>query len=564
MSDNPAADNKPLNHNYIRPIIAQDIANNTHGGKVVTRFPPEPNGFLHIGHAKSICVNFGLAEEFGGECNLRFDDTNPAKEDQMYVDAIQEDVRWLGFQWSGEVRYASSYFGQLYQWAIHLIKEGKAYVCELSPEEASEYRGWATRPGKDSPYRNRSVEENLALFEKMKNGEFAEGAAVLRAKIDMASPNMNLRDPILYRVRFMEHHQTGNEWCIYPSYDYAHGQEDAIEGITHSICTLEFQDHRPLYEWFIDNLPVPAKPKQYEFGRLNLNYTVTSKRKLKQLVDENVVNGWDDPRMPTIAGLRRRGFTARAIRNFCDGLAVAKTDGTVDMAQLEFAIRDDLNTHAARAMCVLNPVRVRFSNFNELVGSDVQWLTLDNHPNNPDMGTRQAPFTETIVIDQADFSEDTSLTRKKFKRLVIGDYVRLRGAYVIKAEEVVRGADGAIVEIVASIVPNTIGVNPPEDIKPRGVIHWVSENLGKAVEVRVYDRLFTVENPDKQEGGYLEAINPQSLVVVNNAFIEPAVAHCAPETHFQFEREGYFVSDRRDHTAEKPVFNRTIGLKEGN
>lgn len=564
MSNSSAANTKAANHNFIRAIIEQDLANNTHGGKVITRFPPEPNGFLHIGHAKSICLNFGLAKDFGGECNLRFDDTNPTKEDQEFIDAIQEDVRWLGFQWSGEVRYASSYFDQLYEWAIHLIQQGKAYVCQLSPEEASEYRGWATVPGKDSPYRNRSVAENLELFEKMRNGEFKEGEAVLRAKIDMASPNMNMRDPIMYRIRFASHHQTGDKWCIYPSYDYAHGQEDAIEGITHSICTLEFQDHRPLYEWFIENLPVPSKPKQYEFGRLNINYTVTSKRKLKQLVDEKVVAGWDDPRMPTVSGLRRRGYRPEAIRNFCDGLAVAKTDGTVDVAQLEFEVRDDLNQHAARAMCVLNPVRVRFSNYAEVVGQDVQWLNLDNHPSKPEMGSRDVPLTETIVIDKADFSEDTSLSRKKFKRLVMGDYVRLRGAYVIKAESVVRNAQGEITEIVASLVANTLGTNPPEEMKPRGVIHWVSESLGKTAEVRLYDRLFDVENPDKQEGGYLNALNPQSLIVVENAVIEPSLADCAAETHFQFEREGYFVSDRFDHRAEKPVFNRTISLKEGN
>ena len=563
MSNMKETDTKNVNHNFIRTIIAEDVANNTHGGKVVTRFPPEPNGFLHIGHAKSICINFGLAEEFRGECNLRFDDTNPAKEDQAYIDAIKEDVRWLGFEWSGEVRYASSYFQQFYEWAVHLIKEGKAYVCELSPEEASEYRGWATRPGKESPYRERSVEDNLALFEKMKNGELAEGAAVLRAKIDMASPNMNLRDPILYRIRFAEHHQTGTDWWIYPSYDFAHGQEDAIEGITHSICTLEFQDHRPLYEWFIDNLPVPSKPKQYEFGRLNVNYMVTSKRKLKQLVDDNIVSGWDDPRMPTIAGLRRRGYTPQAIRNFCDGLAVAKTDGTVDIAQLEFAVRDDLNQNALRAMCVINPVRVRFSNYADVVGNGVQWLNMDKHPNKPELGNREVPFTETIVIDQSDFTEDTSLSRKKFKRLVLGDYVRLRGAFVIKADKVIRDAAGNISEIVASLVPNTVGANPPDDIKPRGVIHWVSESVGKPVELRLYQRLFAAENPDKQEGGYIAAINPESLQVVKTAYLEPSAVNCPPETHFQFEREGYFVSDRYDHSEQTPVFNLTIGLREG-
>ncbi len=557
-SDNTATAEAPArSHNFIRQIIEQDIANNTHGGKVITRFPPEPNGYLHIGHAKSICLNFGLAEEFGGECNLRFDDTNPAKEDQEFVDAIQEDVLWLGFKWAGDVRYASSYFQQLYDWAIHLIKAGKAYVCELSPEQASEYRGWATRPGKDSPYRNRSVEENLALFAKMKNGEFPEGAAALRAKIDMASPNMNLRDPILYRIRHQAHHQTGTQWCIYPSYDYAHGQEDAIEGITHSICTLEFQDHRPLYEWFIENLPVPAKPKQYEFGRLNINYTVTSKRKLKQLVDEKVVNGWDDPRMPTISGMRRRGYSARALRNFCNGLAVAKTDGVVDVAQLEFEIRNDLNDNAARAMCVLHPLKVVISNFDK----EVEILKVHNHPNREEMGEREVPFTQEIYIDKADFSEDTTQSRKKFKRLVIGDYVRLRGAYVIKAEAVIKDANGEIVEIQASLVPGTVGANPPEEIKPRGVIHWVSATKSQKVEVRLYHRLFNHESPDKGDEDFLSHVNPDSLQVLEHCWLEPAVVNCAPETVFQFEREGYFVADRYDHKEGHPVFNRTIDLK---
>jgi glutaminyl-tRNA synthetase len=409
-----------VNHNFIHPIIQDDLDSGRVSGKVVTRFPPEPNGYLHIGHAKSICVNFGLAEEFGGECNLRFDDTNPAKEDQEFIDAIKADVQWLGFNWAGDERYASSYFEQFYEWAIELIKQGKAYVCDLSPEQASDYRGWATKPGKDSPYRERSVEENLSLFEKMKQGEFDEGFCVLRAKIDMASPNMNLRDPILYRIRKQYHHQTGDKWCIYPSYDFAHGQGDAIEGVTHSICTLEFQDHRPLYEWFIENLPVPSQPKQYEFGRLNINYTVTSKRYLKQLVEEGVVAGWDDPRMPTISGMRRRGYSAAALRAFCDGLAVAKTDGVVDIAQLEFEIRNDLNENAARAMCVLNPLKVTITN----APVHTEWLEVANHPQQDEMGKRELPFTKDIYIDAADFSEDTSLSRKKFKRLVIGDYVR--------------------------------------------------------------------------------------------------------------------------------------------
>jgi glutaminyl-tRNA synthetase len=546
-----------VNHNFIRPIIQEDIDTGRVVGKVVTRFPPEPNGYLHIGHAKSICLNFGLAQEFGGDCHLRFDDTNPAKEDQEFIDAIKQDVQWLGFQWAGEERYASNYFEQFYDWAIHLIKQGKAYVCDLSPEQASEYRGWATKPGKESPFRDRSVEDNLSLFEKMKQGEFDEGFCVLRAKIDMASPNMNLRDPILYRIRKQSHHQTGDQWCIYPSYDFAHGQGDAIEGVTHSICTLEFQDHRPLYEWFIENLPVPSQPKQYEFGRLNMNYTVTSKRNLKQLVDDHIVASWDDPRMPTISGMRRRGYTPAALRAFCDGLAVAKTDGTVDIAQLEFEIRKDLNDNAARAMCVLNPLKVTISNAPE----STEWLEVANHPQQESMGHRSIPFNKEIYIDAADFTEDTTLSRKKFKRLVIGDYVRLRGAYVIKADDVVKNEQGEVIEILASLVPDTVGQNPPPEMKPRGVIHWVSATEGKAVTLRLYERLFTAEAPGKETGNYLDDVNPDSLQVIN-AVVEPAIIDCAPETHFQFEREGYFVSDRYEHSAESPVFNLTISLKE--
>ena len=546
-----------VNHNFIHPIIQDDLDAGRVSGKVVTRFPPEPNGYLHIGHAKSICVNFGLAEEFGGECNLRFDDTNPAKEDQEFIDAIKQDVKWLGFNWAGDERYASNYFEQFYQWAVELIKKGKAYVCDLSPEQASEYRGWATKPGKESPYRERSVDENLSLFEKMKQGEFEEGFCVLRAKIDMASPNMNLRDPILYRIRKQSHHQTGDKWCIYPSYDFAHGQGDAIEGVTHSICTLEFQDHRPLYEWFLENLPVPSQPKQYEFGRLNINYTVTSKRYLKQLVDEGVVSGWNDPRMPTISGMRRRGYSAAALRAFCDGLAVAKTDGVVDIAQLEFEIRNDLNENAARAMCVLNPLKVTITNALD----SVEWLEAANHPQQEEMGKRELPFTKDIYIDAADFSEDTSLSRKKFKRLVIGDYVRLRGAYVIKADDVIKNDAGDVIEIIASLVPDTIGKNPAPEMKPRGVIHWVSATEGKQVELRLYDRLFNAEVPGKETGNYLDDMSPDSLKVIT-AIAEPAIANCEPETTFQFEREGYFVSDRYDHKADTPVFNLTIGLRD--
>ncbi|ARN75910.1 glutamine--tRNA ligase/YqeY domain fusion protein [Oceanicoccus sagamiensis] len=556
--ENGAETSKP--ENFIETIIKQDLAEGR-VSKVVTRFPPEPNGYLHIGHAKSICLNFGLAETFGGECNLRFDDTNPAKEDQEYVDAIKEDVRWLGFQWAGDVRYASSYFDQFYEWALHLIKEGNAYVCDLTAEQASEYRGWATSPGKDSPYRSRTPEENLAQFEKMRAGEFDEGHCVLRAKIDMASSNMNLRDPILYRIRKASHHQTGDKWCIYPAYDFAHGQEDAIEGVSHSVCTLEFADHRPLYEWFLEHLPVPATPRQYEFGRLNINYTVTSKRKLKQLVDDKVVAGWNDPRMPTISGMRRRGYSATAVRNFCQSLAVAKTDGVVDMAQLEFFIREDLNEHAPRAMCVLNPVKLLISNFEQHIDSDVQTLAAPVHPSKEEMGSRSLPFTKELYIDRADFTEDTTLSRKKFKRLVAGEYVRLRSAYVIKADDVIKDADGNIETIVASLVPNTVGDNPPDGIKPRGVIHWVSATHGKQASVRLYERLFVHEAPDRGEEDFMQHINPNSLKVLDNCWVEPGLADAAPEAAFQFEREGYFVADRYDHQPAKPVFNMTIGLR---
>ena len=546
------------NKNFIATIIENDVKAGL--PKVVTRFPPEPNGFLHIGHAKSMCTNFGLAESFGGECNLRFDDTNPAKEDQKYVDAIIEDVRWLGFEWAGNVRYASDYFDQLYQWAIYLIEQGKAYVCELSAEQASEYRGWATEPGKDSPYRERSVEENLKLLESMRVGDMAEGSAVLRAKIDMTSPNMNLRDPILYRIRHASHHQTGDQWKIYPSYDFAHGQEDAIEGVTHSICTLEFQDHRPLYEWFVEQLPVPSEPRQYEFGRLNINYTVMSKRKLKQLVDESVVTSWDDPRMPTISGLRRRGVSSKALRQFCDTLAVSKTDGVVDIAQLEFEIRNDLNKNAPRAMCVLDPLKVTLRNYDDICTETVTNLKVANHPQDEEQGKRDVPFTQTLFIDKADFNTDTAIGRKKFKRLVLESYVRLRGAYVIKACDFVE-ENGEIIEVIAEIVPGTLGKNPEPEQKPRGVIHWVSATQSQAVEIRHYQRLFTVENPDKAENGYLSVINPNSKSI-STAYLEPAAAKASPEQNFQFEREGYFTADRYDHSAENPVFNQTIGLRE--
>ncbi|WP_422459844.1 glutamine--tRNA ligase/YqeY domain fusion protein [Endozoicomonas sp. ALB115] len=543
--------------NFLEQIIEKDLAEGR-VSRIHTRFPPEPNGFLHVGHATSICLNFGLAEKYQGECNLRFDDTNPEKEEQVYVDAIQEDIRWLGFQWSGEVRYASSYFDQFYDWALHLIREGKAYVDHQNAEAMRVNRGDFNKPGVESPDRNKSVEENLAEFAKMRAGDYEEGKASLRAKIDMQSPNMNMRDPVLYRIRKVPHHQTGDKWCIYPSYDFAHGQEDAIEHITHSICTLEFQDHRPLYEWFLDNLPVPARPRQYEFARTNLNYTVTSKRKLKKLVDEGVVNGWDDPRMPTISGMRRRGYTPTSIRRFSEMLGVSRSDGTADVSMLEHAIRDDLNTNAARAMAVLSPLKLVIQNLPE---GEVQEMAAAAHPNRPELGQRTLPFTREIYIDQEDFTEDTTLSRKKFKRLVIGDYVRLRSAYVIKAEAVIRDESGNIVEVHASYVPGTVGEDPPEGIRPRGVIHWVSATHGQQAELRIYDRLFSHPAPDRGEEDFLSHVNPGSLKVTQ-AWVEPSLVNAAPEQSFQFEREGYFVADRRDHCAEHPVFNLTIGLKD--
>ena len=549
---------KTVPANFITQIIDKDIQEDTHEGKVLTRFPPEPNGYLHIGHARSIWLNFGLALAYGGQCNLRFDDTNPEKEEQEFVDSIKEDVQWLGYQWDGDVRYASDYFDQFFNWAIHLIQSGKAYVCHLTAEQASEYRGWATRPGKESPFRNRSVDENLELFEQMLRGEFDEGACVLRARIDMASPNMNMREPILYRIRKVSHHQTGDRWCIYPSYDFSHGQEDAIEGITHSICTLEFQDHRPLYDWFIENLPVPSRPRQYEFGRLNLSYTVTSKRKLKQLVDSGHVGGWNDPRMPTISGMRRRGITPASLRKFCQMVPVSRSDALIDLSVLEHAIRDDLNENARRAMCVLDPVRIRLTNFSD---TKIEWLKAPMHPNKPEFGDRDVPFTQELFIDRSDFTEDSTLSRKKFKRLVLGEWVRLRSAYIIKADEVIKDDQGEITCILASVVANSVGENAPDGIRPRGVIHWVSASLGVPVEVRLYDRLFRAAAPDKGDDDFLDSVNPDSLKI-QTAVIEPNAASVSPETHFQFEREGYFVADRYDHLADQPVFNKTIDLQD--
>ena len=541
-----------LRSNFLRTQIERDLANGR-VAELVTRFPPEPNGFLHIGHAKSITVNFGLAEQFGGRCHLRFDDTNPEKESQEFIDSIQEDVRWLGFEWSGEVRYASSYFDQLYDWALHLIDKGLAYVCDLSAEEAREYRGTLKAPGRDSPYRDRSREDNLALFQRMRAGEFADGERVLRAKIDMASPNINLRDPILYRIRHATHHQTGDQWPIYPTYDFAHGQEDAIEGITHSICTLEFEDHRPLYDWFIANLPVPNRPRQIEFARLNTSYTVTSKRKLKQLVDEGLVSGWDDPRMPTIAGLRRRGYPAGAIRHFCEEIGTSRSDSVVDVAMLESAVRDHLNKSAPRAMCVMAPVRLVLTNF-----SGPLHLSVPNHPSDPSFGQRNLTMDSELFIDQDDFRETAN---KQFKRLVLGKRVRLRGALVIEADSCDKNEAGSVTTIYARCVTQEPGLDPEDGIKPKGVIHWVSAAAGVPATVRQYDRLFCTPDPGRADS-LIDVVNAASLTVIEGAIVEPALCDADPEDVFQFEREGYFVADRFDHVMGNPVFNRVIGLRD--
>jgi glutaminyl-tRNA synthetase len=541
--------------NFIRQIIDKDLDSGKHSN-IVTRFPPEPNGYLHVGHAKSICLNFGIAQSYQGVCNLRFDDTNPEKENPEYIESIRNDVEWLGFQWPGEPKFASNYFDQLHGYAVELIKAGKAYVCELTPEQAREYRGNLKEPGKESPYRNRSVEENLDLFERMKNGEFEEGKMVLRAKIDMASPNMNMRDPIIYRIRFAEHHQTGNKWCVYPMYDFTHPISDALEGITHSLCTLEFEDHRPLYDWLLDNISIECHPQQIEFARLQLNYTVTSKRKLKQLVDEGHVTAWNDPRMPTISGMRRRGYTPAAIRKFCDSIGVAKANSTVDVAMLEAAIRDDLNENAPRAMCVLNPLKITIQNYPE---GQVEQLSAPLHPQK-EMGERTLPFTREIFIDKDDFREEAN---KKFKRLVLGKEVRLRNAYVIRADEVVKDESGEIVEIICTYDPDTLGKNPEDGRKVKGVIHWVSATESLPAEVRLYDRLFLDENPDgNKEKSFLELINPDALTVVKTARVEPSVAEGQPEQGYQFEREGYFCIDSEDSKPDQLVLNKTIGLRD--
>ena len=540
-------------HNFITQIIDEDLASGKHQ-RIHTRFPPEPNGYLHIGHAKSICLNFGLAKEYNGLCNLRFDDTNPVKEDVEYVDSIKADVEWLGFKWEGEPRYASDYFDALYGYAIELIKKGLAYVDELSPEEMREYRGTLTEPGKNSPYRERSVEENLALFEKMKNGEFAEGKASLRAKIDMASPFMVMRDPVIYRIKFASHHQTGDKWCIYPMYDFTHCISDAIERITHSLCTLEFQDNRRLYDWVLENISIERPlPHQYEFSRLNLEGTLTSKRKLLKLVNEGIVDGWNDPRMPTISGLRRRGYTPASLREFCRRIGVTKQDNVVEYSALESCIRDDLNQNAPRAMAVIDPVRVVIENFE---GEEM--LTAPNHPNRPELGERQLPFTKEIYIDRADFREEAN---KQYKRLVLGKEVRLRNAYVIKAERVEKDVNGEITTIFCTYDPETLGKNPADGRKVKGVIHWVSATQNHPAEFRLYERLFTVPNPGAEEN--IESVlNPTSLVV-KHGFVEQSLGNAEAEKGYQFEREGYFCADSKDSHPEHLVFNLTVSLKEG-
>ena len=548
------------NH-FIRNIIDEDLASGKHSA-IQTRFPPEPNGYLHIGHAKSICLNFGLAYIYDGLCNLRFDDTNPEKESEEYVRAIEEDVRWLGFQWAGQPRYASDYFDQLFDYAVGLIKDGKAYVDDLSAEEMREYRGTLTEPGKNSPYRERSIEENLDLFMRMKNGEFPDGSKTLRLKIDMASGNVNMRDPVIYRIRRVHHHNTGDKWCIYPMYDYTHAISDAIEGITHSLCTLEFESHRPLYDWVLDNIPAPhaTRPRQYEFSRLELLYSITSKRKLNQLVTEGHVSGWDDPRMPTISGMRRRGYTPEGLRLFSKRVGISKSENVVDMSVLEGAIREELEDSAPRMIGVLNPLKVELTNYDEAVS---QSRSAPYHPNHPEMGERDLPLSKNIYIEADDFSEDPP---KGWQRLVPGGEVRLRYSYVIKCEEVVKNAAGRVVALKCSIDHDTLG-KKPEGRKVKGVIHWISAEHAVPATVRLYDRLFTEARPDAVRGAdgeylpFTDFLNPNSMTETS-AWVEPLANSLPPESRYQFERLGYFVTDRYDHAEGKPVFNRTVGLKD--
>lgn len=551
---------EPINTptNFIRQIIDEDLKSGKHA-KVATRFPPEPNGYLHIGHAKSIVLNFGIAEDYNGTCNLRFDDTNPGKESMEFVESIQRDVKWLGYSWDDRLYYASDYFQKLYEFAVELIKNGKAYVCELNAEQTREYRGTLKEPGKNSPYRDRSVAENLDLFERMKKGEFEDGAKVVRAKIDMTSPNINMRDPVIYRIRHgVIHHQTGAEWCIYPMYDYTHPISDAIEGITHSLCTLEFEDHRPFYDWVLDNISIGCHPQQIEFSRLNLEYTVMSKRKLTQLVSEGFVNGWDDPRMPTLAGIRRRGYTPAAMRLFCQRIGVTKSEGTVEMELLENCVREDLNVVAPRRMAVLDPLKVVLSNYP---AEQVEQLESPNHPQDESMGTRTIPFCNELYIEQEDFREEAN---KKYKRLVKGDYVRLRNAYIIRCDDVIKDAHGNVVELHCSYIPGSNGTTP-EGVKPRGVIHWVSARHGVKAELRLYDRLCSVASPDataaKEGKEFTDYLNPDSLRTLTQCVVEPSLVDAVPGQPYQFERQAYFCADL-DHANGKVVFNRTVTLRD--
>ena len=542
--------------NFIRDIILDDLKTNKYAGRVHTRFPPEPNGYLHIGHAKSITINFGLAKEFGGKCNLRFDDTNPSKEETEYVDSIIEDVKWLGGDWEDRLFYASDYFGQLYEWAVQLIKAGKAYVCDLTPDEVRKQRGTLTEPGQESPYRNRPVEENLDLFARMKAGEFPDGTRTLRAKIDMASPNLNLRDPIMYRILHAEHHRTGNAWCIYPMYDFAHGESDSIEKITHSICTLEFEDHRPLYDWYVEQLGI-YHPQQIEFDRLNITYTLLSKRKLLALVQNKLVNGWDDPRMPTISGLRRRGYTPEAVRNFCRRVGVSKTNGTTELGLLEYFLREDLNKRATRVMAVLRPLRVVIDNYPE---GQTEQMEAVNNPEDASAGSRPVPFSRVLYIEQDDFREDPP---KQYFRLAPGREVRLRYGYFITCQSVVKDANGLVTEIHCTYDPATRGGNAPDGRKVKSTIHWVSAEHAIDAEVRLYDTLFTREDPNQVEEGqeFTANLNPQSLEVVSGAKLEPSLRGAASGTGYQFERLGYFSVDP-DTRPDKPVFNRTVALRD--
>ena len=542
--------------NFIRHIIDEDNATQKHGGKVATRFPPEPNGYLHIGHAKSICLNFGLARDYKGTCNLRFDDTNPVKEDVEYVESIQDDIKWLGFEWSG-LYYASDYYEKLYDYAVQLIKLNKAFVCELTADQTREYRGTLTAPGRNSPFRDRSVEENLAMFAGMRKGEFPDGAKTLRAKIDMSSPNINMRDPVLYRIKHAHHHRTGNAWCIYPMYDYAHPLSDMLEGITHSLCTLEFADHRPFYDWLLETLKTPCHPQQIEFSRLNVDYTVMSKRYLHAMVTEKKVAGWDDPRMPTIQGMRRRGFTPAALRDFCERVGVTKKNNSIEIASLENCVREDLDQSAPRAMAVLKPLRVVIENYP---ADKVEELEVPNHPQKPEMGARKVPFSNVIYIEQDDFQENPP---KGFFRLRPGGEVRLRSAYFIKCESVVKDeTTGAIKELRCTYDAATRGGSAPDGRKVKGTLHWVSEAHSLKTEVRLYDRLFNVPFPSEDGVDYMTQLNPKSLEILTDARLEPSLAQAAPESRYQFERLGYFCADRVDSKPGKPVFNRTVTLRD--